>query len=365
MDDLALDQTTYEFSALEGKYSQFMAPAFKILVKGVNLQEKGMAISQIFVDTSMDSKADSVSFDIVNAFKEETGGFQWVDEHFALGNTVEVHLGYVDKLRKVFYGLLTKVEFSYTVDDIPRLTVVAMDHSFLMMKGAKTNCWQDKKHSEVAKLIGAKYLSEFQIDDTSQQIPFIVQSNLEDFRFLAWMAGENDYDFFVKGRTLYFQKRFKNTTPVMTLALGRGLHSLTMEANLSSQVSKVIVRGWCEQTHTIEEGTAEEIQKLGSGKTSMDMIKLLGDYTTEYVQANVASKDEATKKAGAILNRRAMQLLTGEGETVGLPELQAGRYIKFEGLGNAFTNPFYLHSVSHSLNESGFVTQFGVRGNVL
>lgn len=366
MSPLNLRTSSHTFDQLTNKYRNFIAPAFEVIIEGTNVLKENIAITSVKVESSVEEKADSFTFTIANAFDFIAREFKWTKQYFSISKTIEIKMGYTDRLESVFQGLITSVSHDYPKDGNPTLTVKGMDMSFLMMRGKNSLTWTDKKHSDVIKEIGRKYVSKLQVDDTKLQMSIISQNAMEDFHFINKLANELNYDFFIIGNTLYFRKPFSSTTPVVTLQWGKYLHKFTVDLNLAAQVSKVIVRGWDDMKQQIVEATANSIKKLGTNsKTGMDMIKILGKNTVEHIQANVSSKQEAQERADAILTKRSMQLITGSGECIGIPEMQAGRYIKLEHVGKTLSQPYYLKSVTHSISKSGYTTSFTVGGNAI
>lgn len=367
MSDIVMDDGGYTFEELEQRYAGFLTPAFQIMVNGKDIvRESGVAVTRVTVQTTVEPKADSFTFVVANAFDLETREFKWLDEYFSLGNYVEIRLGYLDRLETVFYGIITAVRFDYPAGGAMRLIIMGMDISFLMMKGIHSASWKNKKHSEVVREIGSRYVDKFVIDDTNEVIGTVVQNALEDFHFITGLAEENNFDFFIVGRTLYFRKPLKDKKPVITLSLGTSLRSFSSELNLANQVSQVIVRGWVEKDFKVVEAKSREVNVLGTNsKTGKDIMKVLGDFTKEYMYTNVDSMAEAEKKADAALNKRSMELITGEGETIGLPQLRAGKYIQLENLGEKFNQPLYLKAVTHTLDSGGYLVTFNVGGNAI
>lgn len=364
MGDVKLDAKQYTIDALEQKYRNFFAPAFEILVDGSNISNE-IAVNTVKVDTSIDSKADSCSFQVVNAFDLVKRDFKWLDNTFVVGKAVEIKMGYVDKLVTVFSGYITSVSVDLQEDEPPSVNVRGMDISFLMMKGAKSKSWSKKKYSDVVSEIGKKYGATMKVDATKSTITTIAQNKQTDFHFLQYLAGLVNYDFFVVGKTIYFRKPLTEMTPVVTLEWGTTLRSLSVDMNIAEQITEVVVRGWDDKKLEVIEAKSTTIQKLGSNsKTGKDIMKTLGEYS-EYVYTNVESKEEALDKANAMLNKRAMKLVSGSGECVGIPEIRAGRYISIKNVGSKLSQPYYLTSVSHSINQSGYVTKFQVEGNAV
>jgi hypothetical protein len=64
--------------------------------------------------------------------------------------------------------------------------------------------------------------------------------------------------------------------------------------------------------------------------------------------------------ARAVLDSIAEGLVTGSGETVGLPELRLGELIELDGI-DRFTKIYYVEQVTHSIGSSGYRSSFQVR----
>lgn len=364
MGDVKLDTKQYSIDELDKKYRGFFAPAFEILVNGSNISNE-IAVSTVKVDTSIEAKADSASFSVVNAFDLVKRDFKWLDSTFVVGKTLEVKMGYVDKFVTVFSGYITSVAIELQEGEPPSINVQGMDITFLLMKGAKFKSWSKKKYSDVVSEVGKTYGATMKVDATKSTITTIAQNKETDFQFIQRLAGIVNYDFFIVGKTIYFRKPLTEMTPVATLEWGTTLRSLSIDMNLSQQITDVVVRGWDDKKLEVIEAKSNTVTKLGSNsKTGKDIMKTLGDFT-EYVQTNVESKEEALDKANAALNKKLMKLITGSGECVGIPEIRAGRYISLKNVGAKLSQPYYLISVTHTINQSGYVTKFQVEGNAV
>ncbi|MDQ1909559.1 contractile injection system protein, VgrG/Pvc8 family [Paenibacillus sp. GD4] len=363
---MPLSTTSYQVNKLAEKYAQFFAPAHEILIDGTEIvKQKQVAVSSITVQTSVEPEANMAEFTVVNAYKPAEEDFQWLDDVFVLGKTMEVKLGYVDKLELMFHGVISSVAIEYPEGGTPTIRVKGLDKSSLMMKGTKFRSWTEKKYSEVVKEVASTYVSDLVIDDTTNKISTIVQSQVSDFKFIEHLAYICNYDFFLVDKTLYFRKPLTSMTPVLTLSYGQYLRSFTADMNLAEQLTKVTVRGWSDKEQKTVESSAATITKLGSNaKTGKDLLASLGEFE-EHLYTNVDSADEAKAKAEAILGRKAMKLITGDGECIGIPEIKAGRYIKLDGLGKKLNQPFYVTGATHRMDSEGYSTSFQVQGNAV
>ncbi|HBV97848.1 MAG: hypothetical protein JL50_17945 [Peptococcaceae bacterium BICA1-7] len=364
MSEVTLDSKSLTFSELDSKYGNFLVPSFEVSVEGANLVRGGVGITAITVNTSVE-KADSFTFTVSNAFDVMTRAFNWLD-YFKVGKYLKISMGYADNLVTVFDGLTTSVRFDFTPEESPKIVVSGMDRTFLLMKGIKSRSFIDKKHSDVVSAIAGEHsLSTGTVDDTGVLHKIIEQSRASDYQFISWMARENNYEFFIVGKKLYFRK-YSNASPAITLEWGKTLQSFSLEVDIADQVGGVTVRGW--DTAQKKEIVAQSgsVSKLGSGSTTgQDLIKrLCGSSIKEYeYDGNVTSQAMGEKKATAILNQRAMKFVAGNGEMIGVPDVRAGQFIRVDKVGSSLSNNYYLTSVSHVIGSSGYNTQFTVGGN--
>lgn len=367
MAEVKLPTGTKTYDDLDQKYSSFLAPAATVTLNGQDAEAAGMAFTSVRVTTSTSVDTDTVIVSIANAYNEVERKFLWTDK-FKLGNTIEVALGYLDKLTTVFSGIITAVNYQFPREGTPAVVLTGMDASFKMMRGQKFETWQDKKVSDVVKQIAGNYGLSTEVDDTGEKIPNLAKGHRTDFQFLQDMALAHNYEFFIVGKKLYFRKRFKSKTPLITLTYMKNLHELTLEHNLAEQVSKVEVHGWnVKEQKEFKASTSSVDKSSGRPKTGPNLLASISnsDNFVEHVYANPASQDEATTLAKAIMNGRALKLVSGEGEVVGLPELRAGVFIKLEGIGEHLNDAYYVSRATHLYDGHGYITQFQIQGNVI
>lgn len=363
MAELKLDTGSYSYSDLEKKYGQFFAPAAEVKVNG-NKIDDSIPLALVRVDTTTEATADSFTIRITNAYDWQSSKWKWLNV-FALGATIDISLGYVDKFEPVFSGYITSVTVEFLEDDGGVINVRGMDLSFFMMKGTRMQTWNEKKYSDIVKEIASRHKATAQIDDTTIKLPTVSQNMMDDFRFVQYLASLINYDFFVVGKHLYFRKPLTQMTPVTTLALGKELRSLSIEHNLADQLTGVKIRFWDDKQQKVVQSEAGSITKLGSNsKTGKDVLSKIGNYV-ETLYMNASSQDEAKNYADAYLNQRSMKLVTGQCECIGLPEIRAGRYMKLSGAGDTYNQTYYVTSASHIMDDDGYMTRFQIGGNAV
>lgn len=363
MAQLQLETGSFSYDDLAKKYDNFFAPAVEITVNGSKLSD-AVAVASVRVHTTIEATADSFTLRVSNALDWKTSEWNWLNV-FAIGSPIDISLGYVDKFVPVFSGYITSVTVEFLDSDGANLVVSGMDLSFFMMKGTRMQTWNEKKYSEVVQEIASRHKATPHIDATTDKLPTISQNMMDDFHFVQHLARLMNYDFFVVGKHLYFRKPLTQTTPVVTLALGKELRSLSIEHNLAEQLTGVKIRFWDDKEQKVVVNEAGAISKLGSNsKTGKDVLAKIGDYT-ETLYMNASSASEAKNYADAYLNHRAMKLVNGQGECNGIPEIRAGRYLKIDGAGKTYNQPYYVTSATHQMDGDGYVTKFRLGGNAV
>ncbi len=358
-----------ELIDLEKKYRNFYAPAFQVKVEGEDLLYAGVEIANVNVENTL-AGADSFSFTVNNSFDSVKRELKWVDRLMALGNGVEIKIGYTDKLELLFTGLITSVRMNYPAGGLPYLDVSGFDLSHQMMKGRQSTPWPSAvKDSDIVKKIASKYSLSSVVEDTRVKHPEVNQDQESDFDFLTRLAQRNYFEFFVFDKTLYFRAPASDEAPVLNLEWGKTLVSFSPEINLGGQVAEVEVRGWDARSKREIIGRARAGDEQGrdsSGQTGSELVnRVYRQNVTERLRLPVNSQEEADQLAKAILNRCAEGLVRGNGESIGIPELLPGKNIKLGNLGKKFSKIYYVERVNHSIGGSGYSTTFSVKENAI
>jgi hypothetical protein len=362
---LGTDKVTFE--ELERKYRNFMGPGYRLKIGDVDVVRRGMAVANLKVETTATQEADVVTFSVANAYDAIKRDFAWLDDLLVLGKELEVQLGYADKLLPVFYGYITAVNVTFADDGTPEIQVTGMDMSFKFMRGRTVKAWANQKISDIVRGIAqAHRVPKCVVDDTAQPIPVLMRKPQNDYQFLQDLAQSINYEFFIVGQTLYFRRKNTNKNPLTTLEWGKHLMKIAIEQNLSEQVTKVRVRGWDAKNQQPINEASSQVNRIGSNsRTGADLLKSLGGEFEEVLYLNVSDPSEARKLAEAAMNERALRLVTGEAECLGIPEIRAGRYIRLEGLGKRMSQPYYIIKATHAIDDSGYVTSFTFQGNAV
>lgn len=357
----------FEFKELEKRYRNFYAPSFAVFVNHEDMLKQEVEIISVSVEASLE-EADRFSFTVNNAFDPVKRDFRYIDSFFEPGNLVEIKMGYVDQLKTVFFGTVTSVRVSFPSSGLPELEVGGLSMSNCMMRGKITKTWPNARHSDIVRGIASKYkLDISNIKDTSVVNKIVEQDQESDYVFIDRLAKENNFEFFVMGTSMIFRPPSRNVLAPVTLEWGVNLISFSPEINIAEQVTKVKVRGWNvaqKKEVTGEAGSIEETEKEENAKSGLDYIRktcVESKEVIEDIHRPVSSEHEANMLAKAILEKHAQELVEGSGESVGIPEIRPGAYIRLLGLGKKFSKIYYIKSATHTVSSSGYRTTFHVR----
>lgn len=343
--------------------TNIVKPTFDIIIDGTNTNEKGVVIESINVETSI-KKADSFEFKVSNAFEYEELRFKWVEDFFTPGKPIEIKMGYDKENKTVFEGFITLVSFAYSDKGQAMVNVSGMDASIKLMKGKKSFSWEKKKYSDVVSEIAKQYSLKTVIDATEIEYEKVEQDRMTNYKFILTLAQQSNFEFFVKGKQLYFRKPHKDKNSVIELDLKKDSISFEVNHDLGDQIDTVVVRGRDHKNQKEFEGKAESIEKIGSGKDGATLLReLVGAKTTEYIYTTETSNDSAQKRAKQILDSIAMKLVSGRGEWLGNPDILSGKYMKLKGAGENLDKLYYVISSKHSMKVDGYFTTFEFGGN--
>lgn len=363
---------TKTFVEVEETQLGFYVPSFKILVNEQDLVRKlYLEVSSVQVDNVLKG-GDRFSFTVNSTFNFEQKDFEHLEDTFAFGNSVLIRMGYQNGkkqpddeiLPKMIMGKITSVQTSFPASGLPQINVSGYDLTYCMGKGKKSRPpWHDKTDSYVVSQIAGEYGLKPKVVDTVVQHPTTHQSQESDAEFIERLTTRNGYECFAILQDLIFRPRPKKPTePVVSLEWGKGLLSFSPELNIAEQVTKVEVRGWDVNTKKEVVGTSqagEEPGRIQGRQSGGEMLKKVCREEKELkVREAVFSKQEAKRRADAILKERSEQFVTGSGESIGMPEIRAGSYIELKGMGKLFSRPYYIEQCTHTINNSGYRTTF-------
>jgi len=363
-----------DFQTFAERHGSFYVPSFIVSVAGQALTQKhAIAVSQVEVDLTLGA-AGRFSFTVPNTFSIEERKFlsgygQPVLDILKFGARVEVKIGYGDhaSLPTLISGIVTEITTGFSEGSTPELQVSGYDDLFPMTLGKRSQNWAQAKDSDVVSQLASEYNIGADIDTTQEQHAQIEQNQESDFEFVKKLAGRNHFEFYVgtNGRLRFGPPRDRDGA-VVTLLWGQGLLSFKPEGNLAAQVAQVEVYGWDSNKKKAIVGKAiagrEESGLESPRKTGGQVLSsVLPKPPVLQVRQPVFTEAEAKRRAQAILNDHAKKFLTGEAESIGLPEILPDRNVTLGNLGDPFSKTYYIQQTTHKVDSNGYRTRLKVK----
>jgi len=361
------------FVDLERVHEKFYVPSYQIKVNGKDLLgDLFLEIVSVQVDNPLNG-ADRFTFTVNGGFDFENREFRLAKDFpllfdlFTFGNAVEIYVGYQNnkELPLLLRGKITSVQTSFPAGGLPQITVSGYDLTYCMTKGKKSRNWHDQTDSYIVSQIAHEYGLNPKVEDTVVKTAKTEQSQESDAQFLERLRDRNDWELYAYDKDLIFRPPANNEDAIISLEWGGGLLSFSPEFNIAEQIVKVEVRGWNVNTGKEIVGTAATGEENGrdSGRRSGgEMLKAVCHEQGEMkVRKPVFSQQQAKRTAESILKKRAELFVQGSGESIGIPEIRAGKNIELLGLGKPFNKTYYIEQSTHTINTSGYRTTFKVK----
>ena len=332
-------------------------------------------------------------------------GLQWLDHPLLeVDRGFTLAIGYQPgPFEKVFYGEITGVNASFPSGGIPTVTIIAHDFLQRLTHGTKDRAFAlslpcigkfPLPDPLVAMLVTGTNLMIPAIDPAGAALSFLtlviayaidpleakrgirIQQGQSDFDFLSQLAKENGWEMYVDhtaglgGRVLKFKFLIQDYSPSVHLKWGESLIDFTPKISTVGQVGAISTRIWIsaiQMEFVLVLGwdfdrAAFDLQiypGLGSLDDVLGTGKKQGVLKIDAISPVTAPKMILSELLPRLNNRQ-----TASGSTIGDPRIKATRVINFEGLGERLGGLYRVTSSTHTLDSSGYRTQFEARKEV-
>ena len=359
--------------------TSYYAPNFRVEVDGAELDpETHGDVLQVKVVMDMENMT---SFDLtVNNWDDKSISFKYSDtDIFNVGNNVHVMMGYADRLVSMVNGQIASMTPRFADSQASTLTVSGLDGMFQLRDRKPEDGEQiryvDKADWEIARIVAERNGLQFEGTEIGEVHAEVVQRAQDDAQFLMERAKRIDYDCFIRTdpdsgeSTLFFVSppdgREDALLRIYRFVWGESLIQFTPTINLSRQVGSVTVRGWDDRNKQaiIETARPEDLPGADEGESGPQAAgRALRAKPDVVVDAPVGSAEEARTLALSLLAERSYEFVTGTGQVIGLPDLRPGDNVELDLAGSRrFNGTYYVKKVTHTINDSGYRTDFEVR----
>lgn len=375
------------------------APEFRIRIGGEPLPPALRAsVTSVSYQNGLEG-ADRVEVQLANE------NLRWLDHPLLEPDTeFTLSMGYApDPLQEMFVGEITGVTASFPNGGMPTLTVAAHDFLQRLTNGSKDRSFAlnlpcigkfPLPDPIVAQLVSATNLLIPLVDPAGAALSFLtlliayaidpldaknsirVQQGQSDFDFLSGLARENGWEMYIdhtlepRGYVLRFQFLIQDYAPTATFKWGESLMDFSPRLSTVGQVASVACRIYISSIKT------ELVLVLGwdYDRAAFDLMiypglgsleELVGSGRQQgLLKVSASGPLTAPKQILGELLPRLNNRLTCSASVVGDMRLRASRVVNFEGVGKEFSGLYRITSATHTIDGSGYRTQFEGRKEI-
>jgi phage protein D len=305
---------------------------------------------------------------------------------FDPGTYIELEMGYAGNLIMMLKGQILALEPTFPQQGGLTLSVRGLNLLHCFRAEQHTYAWEGKKDSEIASEIGRNRPQkskpgigfEVRVSEEAQaaEVPdtFVLQTNQYDISFLMERARRRNYELVLHETNtdgqedphIYFGPSTRPDTPVYLLEWGKSLQSFQPTLTTARQVSEVVVLGWDQRKNERIEGKktwADLIPKRDEPEKARQqrLMQAFGNRREIVSDRPVYTQKEADDWAERILRDLRNGIVEASGETIGIPDLRAGRKCQIGGLGARFDGLYYVTETTHTIGDRGYQTRFKAR----
>jgi hypothetical protein len=307
---------------------------------------------------------------------------------FDIDNKLTLAIGYApDPPQPMFEGEITGVNVTFPNGGMPGMTLVAHDYLNRLQRGKYARGFGFLPDAIIAAILSAENFLIPAIDPAIiggstalAAVNFIFggsgrkQRGQSDFELMQEIATTYDADFWVDGNILYLSRFLKDFTPRMTLTWGQNMLDFSPKVSTIGQVAGVAMR------FVLREIPLDFLVAIGydfdresiiisvvPGAAAATTESLLGSLL-EIIDQPMASPADITNSALVIahgLREKLNNRLTGTGSCIGDPRIRAGAMIRVAGIGPDFSGDYRVVSATHTIDGSGYRTNFEVRKEII
>jgi hypothetical protein len=361
------------------KYGKFMYPMLSLTIGDKLFSEnKGeLVLNDMTVELSCGLEASVATFSIYNVYnlEERQYDFSKFKSYVQLGNAVTISMGYGGVQEDIFVGFIAQTRFVRTESDIHHVEVTAMDAKGLMMSNSYARQMTASNYGDAIMEIFRKpiyqkmnaegiykTLKVTQTPDksgsnentvTSYSVEMVSES---DYEFIVKAAKRFNYEFFVDTGNIYFRKSKQTTEDYLfEIGMDRGVRDYDITYDMTGLVKTVEVRGMDTAKAQMVSATNSVSNKISTGNKAKSLISQSSKIA---IDANAISKAQAQCRADSLMEDISYRFGTLECTCIGIPELRAGHFIKFVGLGGPCDNKFYITNAKHIMTDDrGYITK--------
>jgi phage protein D len=340
-----------------------LVPGFVVYLNGSRFTaEQEMSVKQIVVEDRVDS-ISTFTLTLSDASR------QWTDsDDLAEGSKVKILVGYKDDVEEVGLGEVTGINPQFRMNSDDLVVVKGCNLVHRLLRGKKTRSFNEMTDVDIIKQIADEGSVKVDVSDIGIDHLFTMQHNQTNYDYLAAMVRKYDCKMYVKDEKLSIKKIGDESSDEVIVEWGKTLLEFNVQADTSTLLSEVEVRGWDNEKGEVITGTAKtsDLKKTFDKNTfGGDIVKKnFGDAKMIVVDNAITDQNSADALSLDIISNNSSSYVRGTGKAEGNNKIHAGMLIELKELGTRFSGKYFVESTRHVLDvSSGYNTYFTVSRN--
>jgi len=281
-----------------------------------------------------------------------------------LGKPVSVAVtptgGAIDDSRVLsFVGVVTKVDFINSIDGLNTIVLQAASPTILLDGARKDRFWEEQSDSDIVNAILRNYeITVGNVESTSGAHPYVVQHNQTDMEFLRARAAIAGLFAYYDGMKFHLgtpdnsdqeELVFRNSLGMFSVGLGVG----------QAEYAATVYNPHQDRVYSQSSKAVRSSKSVGGLlKTSPEATKnMYPEASVTPFSLPVESASDLDKVLDKERSRALDRMIECYGESI-VPSVKAGHCVKISGVGDKLEGVYYVSSVSHSIDETGYTNSF-------
>ncbi|MCF8361014.1 MAG: type VI secretion system tip protein VgrG [Prolixibacteraceae bacterium] len=280
------------------------------------------------------------------------------NDKFVPGKDFEIKAGLNTDSSTIFKGIITKIGLKVT-NKTSMMTVECEDKAGKLTIDKQTKIYHEQKDTDIFKSLTSGTGVSLTTDSTIITHEQIIRYNSTAWDFLLMRAQANGMVVIPNDNSLSIKKPDTSSSPKMTLEFGTNVLSFETEMNAKNQRTSIETASWDGASSSVNEAKAStntpdpgniSIDDLASKLSSGDNIKYPG----------MLPSDELKTWTDAMSMHHKMSKIQGTYKCMGISEITPGDMVEIKGMGNRFSDTFYVTGIHHEIIGGGWTTDIQV-----
>lgn len=242
----------------------------------------------------------------------------------------------------------------------------------------RSRVFEKMTYSDVANVIAGEMALKIDMDDSKIKYDSIPQSNEDNISFLKRLAKEIGFQCYIGGDILYFRKFNYSTTAQRKLVYYIEGASEVEDFYPSIKTQKITSRVNSAATSPLdkskESGSKSDTDSTKLGKFSYIIDGITGEEKRIAAPIKSASNDRLLNSdvLSEVDSAGASQMVESEQKwieakisCIGIPEITSGNLIEIQGVGKKWSGNWYMKTITHKIDSSGYYTSIESTRNAL